>query len=60
MSDVADERVGLGGKMTVSENVQTAQQTQTRARARRLPALDTDRAARDARIEATVHPGCVH
>lgn len=38
--------------MTVSEKAKTAQQARSKARERRLAALDTDRAARDARIEA--------
>ncbi len=37
--------------MTVSQKAKTAQQARTKARERRLAALDTDRAARDKRIE---------
>lgn len=37
--------------MTVSQKAKTAQQARAKARERRLAALDTDRAARDRRIE---------
>jgi len=38
--------------MTVSAKAKTAQQARSKARERRLVALDADRAARDERIEA--------